>query len=192
MSAAPPDLVVVGGSAGAIEVLARILPAVSPRCPAAVVCVVHLPPDGDGLAATFAPRCAVPVVEPADKEEILPGRIFVAPPGYHLLVGPDRRFALSIDAPVHHARPSIDVLFVSAADAYGARCHGIVLSGANGDGAEGLRAVRRAGGRALVQRPDEATSPYMPEVACRAASAEALAVGALRDYLAALGGFATR
>jgi two-component system, chemotaxis family, protein-glutamate methylesterase/glutaminase len=192
MAARRPELVVLGGSAGAIEVLAGLLPSIAPGCPAAVACVVHLPPDGEGLAATLAARCRVPVSEPADKDEIVPGRVFLAPPGYHLLVGRDRRFALSIDAPVHHARPSLDVLFLSAADAYGPRCVGIVLSGANADGAAGLRAIRRAGGRALVQAPEEAASPYMPEAAGRAAAAEVLAVASLRHYLADLGGPTSR
>lgn len=183
-----PELVVVGGSAGAIDVLGRLLAAIPAGAAVAVACVVHLPPDGAGLAATLGLRCALPVVEAEDKDEVRPGRVHVAPPGYHLLVGRDRRFALSVDAPVHHARPSIDVLFLSAAEAYGARCHGVVLSGANADGAAGLRAVRDAGGRALVQAPGEAASPYMPEAARRAAAAEVLAVAALRDYFGALGG----
>ena len=192
MTARRPELVVLGGSAGAIEVLGRLLPAIPPGCPAAFACVVHLPPDGDGLASTLGAGCRVPVADAADKDEIVPGHVFLAPPGYHLLVGRDRRFALSIDAPVHHARPSVDVLFLSAADDFGARCDGIVLSGANADGAEGLRAVRDAGGRALVQAPEEATSPYMPDAARRAAAAEALAVSALREYLASLGGSRSR
>lgn len=182
-----PELIVVGGSAGVIEALAAILPGIPPALPVPVALVVHLGAEDDGmLARSLAKRSALPVREPLDKESIAPGVVWLAPAGYHLLVATDRTFALSIDPPVQHARPSIDVLFESAAEAYGARCVGIVLTGANADGARGLAAIRQAGGRAMVQAPGTASAPYMPEAALLAADAEALTPPEIRDYFDAL------
>lgn len=157
------DAIVIGGSLGAIEALGILLPEVQPRARIPVITVVHLPPDQRSiLPELFEPRCSVPTFEPADKEPIRGGAIWFAPPGYHLLVENDRSFALSVDEPVRFSRPSIDVLFESAADVYGARLAGIVLTGANDDGALGARAIRRSGGYVIVQDPLEAKASRMP------------------------------
>lgn len=164
----------VGGSAGAVEALSRLLPALEPACGIPVFVVVHLPRERPSrLVEVFAGKCRVPVGEADDKQPVEAGRIYFAPPDYHLLVDEGPRLALSVDDPVHFSRPSVDVLFQSAADAYGARLMAIVLSGANEDGAAGLAAVARAGGMTLVQRPDSALATAMPLAALRAAPASA-------------------
>jgi len=112
------------------------------------------------------------VREALDKEHVDAGTVYVAPPGYHLLVEADHTLALSMDAPVAFSRPSIDVLFESAAVAYGERVLGIVLSGANNDGAAGLAAIRAAGGRAWVQQPADALAATMPQAAIDTAGAD--------------------
>jgi two-component system chemotaxis response regulator CheB len=114
-----------------------------------------------------------PVNEPHDKDPIESGHVYVAPPDYHLLVD-GSRFALSLDARVQYARPSIDVLFESVAESYRDRAVGIVLTGANADGAAGLAAIKRNGGVGIVQDPRTATRATMPEAAIAAAQADAV------------------
>jgi two-component system chemotaxis response regulator CheB len=158
--------VVIGASAGAVEALSAILPALPADYAAPVMIVVHVPPDkGSVLADLFRMKCAITVREAEDKELASLATVYFAPADYHLLVEDDGRLSLSDDEPVHYSRPSIDVLFESAADAYGPHLIGVVLTGANQDGAKGLAAVARAGGEAIVQNPDEAFARAMPEAA---------------------------
>lgn len=155
--------IVIGGSAGAIDALNVLLPAVSRTLEVPVAIVVHVPPDRPSmLADLFAARCEIPVYEAADKAPVEPGCAFTAPPGYHLLVEKEGVFSLSVDEPVFHSRPSIDVLFDSAAWAWGGSVLGILLSGANADGAAGLARIADAGGIAWVQPPESAYAPTMP------------------------------
>jgi len=183
------DSVVIGASAGAIEALGELLPLLPRGTPWPVVVVVHMPPGKPSLLVPiFARKCALPVREPEDKQSIKPG-IWFAPPDYHLLIEGDRTFALSIDPLVNYSRPSIDVLFESAADAYGPALVSIVLTGANEDGAKGARAVRDAGGFVIVQEPTTAEAPRMPQAAIDRASPQRVAnvaeIGrALRDAAA--------
>jgi len=165
--------VVVGASAGGIEALGVLLPALPPDSCAAVLIVVHLLRGRPSmLAEIFSPMCALPVAEAQDKEPVRAGRVYCAPPDYHLLVDRGARLALSVDDPVHFSRPSIDVLFESAAEIYGETLLGIILSGANEDGTAGLTAVRRAGGMTVVQQPDSAAVPYMVRSALQSGAAE--------------------
>lgn len=160
------DAIVIGGSSGAIEVLNLLLPALPAGLRAAVIVLLHLPRDRHSLLVEiFRDRCALPLREAEDQQPILPGHLYFAPPDYHLLVDRGPRLALSIGPPVHFSRPSIDVLFQSAADCYGARLLGILLSGANEDGAQGLAAIHAAGGQAVVQAPDSAAMRAMPDAA---------------------------
>jgi two-component system chemotaxis response regulator CheB len=130
--------------------------------------VLHLPAERPSLIVElFEPRCAVAIREAEDKEQLSPGTAYFAPPGYHLLVEPGPQVALSVDAPVNYSRPSIDVLFQSAVEVYGSRLLGIILTGANDDGAAGLAAVHDAGGWTVVQRPDSADTPFMIQAALR-------------------------
>lgn len=156
------DAIVMGASAGGVEALCTLLPAVPAQLSVPVLIVLHLPRDRPSLLADiFATRCQRPVREPLDKDPIEPGVVYVAPPDYHMLVDVGPQIALSADELVNFSRPSIDVLFESAADFYGERLLGIILTGANEDGAEGLAAIRGAGGITVVQKPEDAHSPYM-------------------------------
>lgn len=156
------DAVVIGASAGGIEALTVLLPALAAGLRPPVFVVVHLPRDRPSmLAEIFARKCAVPVREAEDKEPVRAGTVYFAPNNYHLLLDQGPQLSLSADAPVNLSRPSVDVLFESAADLYKTRLLGIILTGANDDGASGLAAVHDAGGVTVVQRPDTARAPMM-------------------------------
>jgi two-component system chemotaxis response regulator CheB len=182
------DAIVVGGSSGAIEALAVLLPALPASLRAAVIVVLHLPRDRRSLLVDiFRGRCALPMHEAQDQQPIAPGCLYFAAPDYHLLVDRGPRLALSVEAPVHFSRPSIDVLFESAADFYGSGLLSLLLSGANEDGAQGSAAVQAAGGRVLVQQPTSAAMPTMPLAALsRVPSAQALAPRDMADLIAGL------
>jgi two-component system, chemotaxis family, protein-glutamate methylesterase/glutaminase len=156
------DAVVIGASAGGVEALSVLLPALPPDTAAALFVVLHLPRDRPSLLADiFARKCSVKVREAQDKEPVKPGTVYFAPSNYHLLVDRGPQLALSVDDLVHHSRPSIDVLFESAADVYRHRLLGIILTGANEDGARGLATVHDSGGITVVQEPRKAQSPQM-------------------------------
>jgi two-component system chemotaxis response regulator CheB len=160
-----PAVVVIGGSAGALDVvrmLVRELPQ-SIGCP--VVIVIHLPSHSSGLAELLGAETSLAVKPAEDKEPMVAGTVYVAPPSYHLLIESQRTFALSVDPPVHFSRPSIDVLFETAADVCGANVIGILLSGASEDGAAGLQEIHAAGGTTIVQSPLSAEVAIMPAAA---------------------------
>lgn len=184
-SATRSRLVVIGASAGAVEALSEILPKLRSPLGAAVVVVVHVPDDaGATLASLFAARCSLRAKEAEDKEPIENDTIYFAPAGYHLLVERRGVFSLSADPPVMFSRPSIDVLFESAADAFGGGCVGLILSGANEDGASGLATLCAAGGSAIVQDPATALAHTMPQAArTRCASAVVLQCSAIAGQL---------
>lgn len=162
----PVEAVVIGGSAGVVDALSVLLPSLPSACRFPLFVVVHLPPDRESLLAEiFRSKCQVELKEAEDKEPVRSGVVYFAPPDYHLLVEREHWLSLSNDDPVLYSRPSIDVLFESAADAYGAGLVGIVLTGASSDGARGLRAVCNSGGTALVQNPESAQCPLMPRAA---------------------------
>jgi two-component system chemotaxis response regulator CheB len=169
------DAVAIGASAGGVDALLTLLPRLPADFAAAVLVVLHLPPDRpSGLAELLGQRCTLPVAEAQDKQPVVPGRIVIAPPDYHLLVEPNETVALSMDEPVRFSRPAIDLLFESAAIAYGPRLLALVLSGGSDDGAEGLRSVRQHGGIAWVQDPASAVAPAMPAAALQRAGADAV------------------
>lgn len=178
-------MVVIGGSAGAVQALLTLLPALPTDFPRPVLIVVHVPPDHDhGLAALFEARCAMQVCEAEDKMVPVPGTIYFAPANYHLLVEPDGSMALSADDPVNHSRPAIDPLFDTAADALRSGLIAILLTGANHDGAEGLHAVARAGGTTIVEDPATARVPTMPAAGlARCPDATRLAIDAIAPSL---------
>lgn len=184
-----PTAVVIGASAGAVEALAALLPHLPAGYRLPVLVVVHVPPGRpSALVELFRARCRVPVKEAEDKEPITAGTVYFAPPDYHLLVEPDRRLSLSSEEPVHYSRPSIDVLFETAADAYRPELVGVILTGANADGAAGLAAVVAAGGTAAVEDPATAYSPAMPAAALDACpAARVLGLDALAAFLRELG-----
>jgi len=165
------ELVVIGGSAGGVDALIGLLPAIPSDYRSTVVCILHVPSDRDSrLAEVFELRSALPVREARDKEPVQPGVIYFAGSGYHLSLERDRCFSLSCEPPVQFARPAIDVLMESAADAYGPAMAGILLTGANHDGAEGMCRIRERGGLTVVQDPIDAQASAMPEEAIRRCS----------------------
>ena len=189
MTEAAIKAVVIGASAGAVQALLTILPALPPSYPLPVLVVVHVPPDRSNvLVPLFQSKCQVPVKEAEDKEPLVGGVIYFAPSDYHLLVEEDGAIALSSDEIVNYSRPSIDVLFESAADAYGSALTGIILTGANHDGAAGLKAVMEAGGVAIVEDPVGAYAPTMPYAALDACpAARTMNLDAVASYLSSLG-----
>ena len=181
--------VVTGASAGGVQALLQILPSLPASYRLPVLIVVHVPPDRDNaLVSLFQARCQIEVREAEDKEPILPGVVYFAPSDYHLLVEKDGTLSLSSDELVNHSRPSIDVLLESAADAFGNELVGVILTGANDDGARGLQAVVEAGGVAIVEDPAEAYASAMPAASLRASpSAKAMKVAAIASYVSSLG-----
>lgn len=179
------EAVVIGASAGALEALSVILPSLPAGFRLPVMVVVHVPPNRRSMLVNlFRAKCQIPVREADDKEPISPGTIYFAPPDYHLLIELDKSLSLSSDEPVLFSRPAIDVLFETAADAYGPTLIGIILTGANQDGARGLRAIVEAGGTGLVQSPPGAFAATMPEAATAACpSAQVMSLDALATYL---------
>lgn len=179
-------VVVIGASWGGLHALEQILGALGEDFPTPVVIAQHRDPDAEeellsGLLNRHTPLC---VVDAADKSQLEPGTVLMGPPGYHVLLD-DGSIELSVDEPVQFARPSIDVLFESAAGAYGARAVAVLLTGANADGAEGLLAVQRRGGHTIVQDPATCVRREMPEAALAAMTPDA--VLALDDIAAELG-----
>jgi two-component system chemotaxis response regulator CheB len=157
------EAVVIGGSAGGVDALVALLPALPAGFRLSVFCILHVPGNRDSrLAELFDERLPMPVKEAADKEEIAPGTVYFAGAGYHLSVERDRTFSLSCEPPVHFARPAIDVLMESSADVYGPALAGILRTGANHDGADGMARIRARGGFTVVQEPADAQVPTMP------------------------------
>ncbi|HKY92920.1 MAG TPA: chemotaxis protein CheB [Nevskiaceae bacterium] len=160
------EAVAIGTSAGGVDALGTVLPALPVTLKVPVFLVIHLPRDRPSLLVSiFEPKCKVPIREAEDKDPVERGTIYVAPPDYHLMLDKGPQLVLSTDEPVNYSRPSIDVLFESAAELYGRSLLAVLLTGANEDGAQGMRAVREAGGTTVVQSPEEAFAPLMPGAA---------------------------
>lgn len=189
MNRAPIKAVAIGASAGAVQALQAILPTLDANYGLPVLVVVHVPADrANMLVPLLQARCQLVVKEAEDKEPALPGAIYFAPSDYHLLVEADESLSLSIDEAVNYSRPSIDVLFESAADTYGEGLIGVVLTGANHDGAAGLRAIVNAGGLAIVEDPAGAYAAAMPQAALEACpSAMIMKLDAIASYLSTVG-----
>jgi two-component system, chemotaxis family, protein-glutamate methylesterase/glutaminase len=169
------DLIAIGASWGGLQAVGTLLEGLSDDVDQAVVVVQHRGPQAHRglLELLLQEHCSRPVSEPGDKTPIERGHVYVAPADYHLLVE-SGRFAVSLEGHVNYARPSIDVLFQSVADEYAERAIGIVLTGANVDGAKGLAAIKDRGGVAVVQDPETAVRGTMPEAAIAATSADAV------------------
>ncbi len=167
------EAIVLGISAGGMEALTHIIPRLPADFALPVVIVQHMHSASDDFLAHYLDEKSFLKVKQADeKEEILPGVAYFAPPNYHLMVEDDRRFSLSIDAPVNYARPSIDVLFETAADVYGTKLVGVILTGANSDGSHGLSKIKESGGLTVVQDPETAEMDVMPKAAIAAADVD--------------------
>ena len=181
--------VAIGASAGAVQALLTILPSLPASYPLPVLVVVHVPSDRSNmLVPLLQAKCQITVKEAEDKEPIVGGVVYFAPSDYHLLVEADGALALSSDEIVNYSRPSIDVLFESAADVYGAALVGVILTGANHDGAAGLKAIMDADGVAIVEDPVGAYAPAMPYAALEACStARIMNLNSVASYLSSLG-----
>jgi two-component system chemotaxis response regulator CheB len=184
-------VVVIGASLGGLEAVSTVLAALPPGFLLPVVIAQHratAPADGD-LQAIWQRHTALSVCEAEDKSPIVPGHVYVAPADYHLMIEARDLFALSTEGPVRSARPSIDVLFETAAEAYGEGVIGVILTGASADGSQGIRAIRARGGCALVQDPSAAECDVMPRAALAATSVNhVLGLRELGRLLGALGG----
>lgn len=181
----PIQAVAIGASAGGVHALLAVLADLPRSFRLPLMVVLHLPEGRKSqLAEIFQYRLPFAVREAADKESIVPAKLYFAGPGYHLSVEMDRTFSLSGEEAVHHSRPSIDVLMESAADAYGPALAGVVLTGANSDGAAGLARIKQQGGLTVVQDPAEAEVPAMPEAAIRRLQPDfILKLAGIRDLL---------
>jgi two-component system chemotaxis response regulator CheB len=189
------EAIVIGGSAGALDALLTIIPALPEQLSCPIIIVLHLSPAQPNRVPEILSRiCTRAAYEAEDKMPLGNQTIYIAAPNYHLLIERDHSLSLSIDEPVHHSRPAIDVLFESAADAFGPAVAGLVLSGANQDGAEGLFRIQQTGGVAIVQAPETASSRMMPEAAIRRAgpSAHVVPLVDIGSFLARLMGTETR
>lgn len=159
-------LVVIGGSSGSLEVIMKVLPALKTDFSLPILIIMHRTTAVDSaLTELLASRTTLRVKEADEKDVLEPGCIYIAPPDYHLMVETDGTLSLDASEKVHFCRPSIDVSFISAAIACPNAIAGILLSGANADGASGIRQIKEAGGITLVQDPSEASVSYMPEQA---------------------------
>lgn len=169
MSEGDGELVAIGASWGGLDAIRQLLHGLPARLGAAVVVAQHRSPEShrDVYRDLLGASTLLKVREADDKDRLEPGTVYVAPPDYHLIVEGDA-LALSTDEPLLYARPSIDVLLETAAESYRERCIGVILTGANEDGARGLARVAELGGVAIVQDPAEATRPEMPRAALAA------------------------
>lgn len=153
----------IGGSAGSLEVLIEVLPKLEQLNSFALIIVLHRKSGEDNLLENLISiKTAIPIMEVEDKVPVEPGYIYIAPSDYHLLFEKDETISLDTSEKVNYSRPSIDVAFESAADIYGPSLAAILLSGANADGTAGLQAIKEAGGVTVVQKPDSAEVAYMP------------------------------
>jgi two-component system, chemotaxis family, protein-glutamate methylesterase/glutaminase len=160
------DAVVIGTSAGGLSALTTILSALPEHYPVPVIIVQHRSKaEPTLLEEVLSFKCRIPIYQADEKQEILPGRVYFAPGDYHLLIEQDRTFSLSFDPPVNYSRPSIDVLFESAAMVYQKKLLAIILTGANSDGADGIRMIRKMGGMTVAQKPLTAAHGTMPQAA---------------------------
>ena len=158
--------IVIGVSAGGMNALSRLLAGFEKGFPLPIIIAQHLHATDDGfLFQYFNDRCSLKVKEADEKEAIRPGHIYFAPPNYHLLIERDKTFSLSIDEKVRYSRPSIDVLFESASRVWLSGVIGIILTGANDDGARGIRCIKQNGGLTIAQDPATAEYPFMPRSA---------------------------
>jgi len=163
------EVVLIGTSTGGTEALFQVFKALLPDFSLPILVIQHLHPLQDkATIVEFHENCMIPIKEAEEQELIRPGQVYFAPPNYHLLIEDDHTFVFSIDTQVNFARPSIDVLFESAVDVYGKHIIGIILTGANHDGAQGLQLIGNKGGLTIVQDPETAIAPAMPLAAIAA------------------------
>ena len=180
------ELIVIGASLGGLKAIKKVLAALPKEFRLPIVVAQHREKGSDGtLRELMQEMVSLPVQEVEDKQPILPGCVYLAPPDYHVLVEKGH-FALSTEGAVSYARPSVDALFESAADAYAERVVGVILTGRNQDGTEGLGAIKRRGGLTIVQDPHTAEASSMPEAAAAIPPDRILSLEAIGSFLAGL------
>jgi two-component system, chemotaxis family, protein-glutamate methylesterase/glutaminase len=180
------DIIVIGTSLGGLTALGTLLKDFPADYALPIAVVQHRSVESKSLLRELRRQTTLRVEEPSDLEPIAPGHLYIAPADYHLLIE-SRKFRLSTEGPVHYARPSIDVLFESAADAYDSRTVGVILTGANGDGARGSASIKKAGGVVVVQDPEDAECPVMPRATLNATTVDyVLPLQKIRSYLVGL------
>lgn len=160
------EALIIGGSAGSLDVLLEIFPALRKDIRFPIVLVVHRKPSNESLLTDLLKsRTTLAVGEAEEKEFLAPGKVFIAPADYHMLIEEDRSISLDYSEKINYSRPSIDVTFQSAAEVFKEKLVCILLSGSNSDGVEGLKCVNSFGGKVVIQNPDTAIMPYMPQQA---------------------------
>lgn len=181
-------IAVVGTSWGGLAALRELVSCLPDDLGVPVVLIQHRHKmSDDALPRLLQDRTGLHVCEAEDKMPIEAGHVYVAPADYHLLIEPDNYFELSVEEPIRYSRPSIDVTFTSAADSFGARTIGVVMTGANADGAAGLKRIAERGGATLVQEPATAESPAMPAAALKAVpSARVMVLSSIGSAIAEL------
>ena len=161
-----PGIIVIGGSAGSLDIVLKIVPTLPPSLNVAVVIILHRKLSNDTvLVDLLSTRTPWLVKEADEKEPLLPNVIYVAPADYHLLIEHDHTFSLDASEKINYSRPSIDVTFESASEVYQDATLGMLLSGANADGTTGLQIIKEANGKVVIQDPHTAGVPYMPQQA---------------------------
>jgi two-component system, chemotaxis family, protein-glutamate methylesterase/glutaminase len=169
------DVLALGASWGGVEVLSSLVAQLPEEWHLPVVIVQHQHPySGNALQRILSRRTTLPVIDVEDKDKLLPAHVYIAPANYHLLMEQDGSFSLSLEAPVNFSRPSIDVTFSSLSRAYQQRCIGVVLTGANDDGAQGIRDIKAGGGYTIAQQPESAEAPVMPAAAIATGAVDAI------------------
>jgi len=169
------EAIVIGSSAGGIKALITVLSALPQDFSLPIMIVQHIHPHSDSyLANLLSMKSGLRVKQADEKEKIKEKMVYIAPPNYHLLVDADKSFALTVDRPVNYSRPSVDVLFESAACVYGSRLIGIVLTGANHDGSDGVKFIKKYGGYLIVQDPATAEVDSMPRASIAATTVDTI------------------
>ena len=182
--------ILIGGSAGSVSVVMRLIEAFPSNLKAPVIIIIHRQRNVESEMASILSRAhnRTRIIEPCDKEQILSGNIYLAPQNYHLLIESDKTFSLDYSESVHHSRPSIDVSFESAAKVFNEELTGILLSGANNDGTVGVQTILKYKGTAIVQDPASAEYPAMPLSAIRASKdVQVLTPGEIISFIKTLG-----
>ena len=183
------ELIVIGGSAGSVDVVMNMVPQLPAIYPSAVVIVLHRKSmQDDLLLQLLQQRSKITVKEVVTNEPILPGIVYLAPPDYHLLIENDRTLTLDCSEKINHSRPSIDVTMESASDAYGNNLTGILLTGANKDGADGMKAIMDQGGHIIIQNPENAEVATMPQAAVDLTNGVVMDIPDITELLTRLNG----
>ena len=181
--------IVIGTSAGGVEALKIVLKDIEPTIESPIIIVIHIKERTDGFSKIYGDLNKLKIKEAEDKEEIKNGVIYFAPSDYHLSIEDDYTFSLSVEEKVNYSRPSIDILFESAAEIYTDDLLGIVLTGANLDGALGLEKIEKLGGKCIVQNPKEAYFDIMPLSALKYVSkCKIMSLDSINRYIKRLGG----